>query len=91
MDKQQMEVKNFLMKAYYCLLYTSTSTSRLLYALKRIHFSLSCCGRLRVLPPFVLVALHGVQKKRISSFPVSYTHLDVYKRQGMHMAVPDLG
>ena len=40
----------------------STSTSLWLYALNSSHFSMSCSGRFLVLPPLLLVALHGTQK-----------------------------
>ena len=47
----------------------STSTSRLLYALKSDHFSGACSGRFLVLPPFVLVAAQGTQKYLMRSLP----------------------
>ena len=40
----------------------SVFTSRLLYAMKVDHFTGSCSGRLRVLPPLALVGLQGTQK-----------------------------
>ena len=34
------------------------------------------------------VGKNGVQKTLNSTEPVSYTHLDVYKRQGIRLAYP---
>ena len=40
---------------------------------KKVAWGLACC---------LLLGLIGCQKEQGSSEPVSYTHLDVYKRQG---------
>lgn len=43
----------------FCWIAISVSTSRLLYAMKVDHFTGSCSGRLRVLPPLALVGFAG--------------------------------
>ncbi len=48
----------------------SVTTSCLLYSTNSSHFAGSCPGRLRVLPPLVIVLAHGVQKYLIRALPV---------------------
>ena len=48
----------------------SVTTSCRLYSTNNSHFAGSCSGRLRVLPPLVIVLAHGVQKYLIRALPV---------------------